>query len=97
MFRKERLSFHRGRFSVTYFLDYVKCYKTRCVADFIGVIIQHVPERQFKIIQLRSVLIKLFKSLPDQLIVPKQHGNARGGKRLAVEPLGQGHIHRTKR
>ncbi|MFZ2070059.1 MAG: hypothetical protein WAV32_00310, partial [Halobacteriota archaeon] len=42
-------------------------------------------------------LIKLFKSLPDQLIVPKQHGNARGGKRLAVEPLGQGHIHRTKR
>ena len=33
----------------------------------------------------------------DQFIVPKKRGNARGGKGLAVEPLGQGHIHRTKR
>ena len=33
----------------------------------------------------------------DQLIVPVKRGNARGGKGLAVEPLGQGHIHRTKR
>jgi len=34
---------------------------------------------------------------PDQLIVPKKQGNACRGKGLAVEPLGQGHIHRTKR
>jgi hypothetical protein len=33
----------------------------------------------------------------DQLIVPVKRGNACGGKDLAVEPLGQGHIHRTKR
>ena len=33
----------------------------------------------------------------DQFIVPLKRGNARGGKGLAVEPLGQGHIHRTKR
>ncbi len=33
----------------------------------------------------------------DQSIVPLMRGNARGGKGLAVEPLGQGHIHRTKR
>jgi len=33
----------------------------------------------------------------DQLIVPRKQGNACGGKGLAVEPLGQGHIHRTKR
>jgi hypothetical protein len=33
----------------------------------------------------------------DQFIVPEKRGNARGGKGLAVEPLGQGHIHRTRR
>jgi len=33
----------------------------------------------------------------DQFIVPMKQGNAYGGKGLAVEPLGQGHIHRTKR
>ena len=33
----------------------------------------------------------------DQFIVPAKRGNACGGKGLAVEPLGQGHIHRTKR
>jgi hypothetical protein len=33
----------------------------------------------------------------DQFIVPEKRGNARGGKGLALEPLGQGHIHRTKR
>ena len=33
----------------------------------------------------------------DQFIVPVKRGNACGGKGLAVEPLGQGHIHRTKR
>jgi hypothetical protein len=33
----------------------------------------------------------------DQFIVPEKRGNARGGKGLAVEPLGQGHIHRIKR
>jgi len=33
----------------------------------------------------------------DQLIVPKKRGNVRGGKGLADEPLGQGHINRTKR
>jgi hypothetical protein len=33
----------------------------------------------------------------DQSIVPLKRGNARGGKGLAVEPLGQGHIHSTKR
>ena len=33
----------------------------------------------------------------DQFIVPLKRGNARRGKGLAVEPLGQGHIHRTKR
>ena len=33
----------------------------------------------------------------DQSIVPLKWGNAQGGKGLAVEPLGQGHIHRTKR
>ncbi len=33
----------------------------------------------------------------DQLIVPKKRGNARGGKGLADEPLGQGDINRTKR
>ena len=47
--------------------------------------------------ELRSVLIRLFKRLTDQFIVPVNQGNARGGKGLAVEPLGQGHIHRTKR
>ena len=46
---------------------------------------------------LRSILIKLFKSLTDQFIVPLKRGNARGGKGLAVELLGQGHIHRKKR
>jgi len=30
-------------------------------------------------------------------VVPEKRGNARGGKGLAVELLGQGHIHRTKR
>ena len=43
------------------------------------------------------MLIKLFKRLTDQFIVPVKRSNARGGKGLAVEPLGQGHIHRTKR
>jgi hypothetical protein len=33
----------------------------------------------------------------DQFIVPVKRGNACGGKGLAVEPFGQGHIHRTKR
>jgi len=33
----------------------------------------------------------------DQLIVLTKQGNACGGKGLAVEPLGQGHIRRTKR
>jgi hypothetical protein len=33
----------------------------------------------------------------DQPIVPVKRGNARGRKGLAVEPFGQGHIHRTKR
>jgi hypothetical protein len=33
----------------------------------------------------------------DQFILPEKRGNARGRKDLAVEPLGQGHIHRTKR
>jgi len=33
----------------------------------------------------------------DQPIVPEKRGNARGGKELADEPLGQGYIHRTKR
>jgi hypothetical protein len=33
----------------------------------------------------------------DQLIIPKNQGNVCGGKELAVEPLGLGHIHRTKR
>jgi hypothetical protein len=33
----------------------------------------------------------------DQLIVPVKRGNARRGKGLAVEPLGRGHIHCTKR
>jgi hypothetical protein len=42
-------------------------------------------------------LIKIFKSLTDQFIVPEKRGNARGMKGLAVEPLGQGHFHRTKR
>jgi hypothetical protein len=32
----------------------------------------------------------------DQLIVPVKRGNARGGKGLAIEPLGHGHIHRTE-
>ena len=52
---------------------------------------------QMTVWELRSVLIKLFKSLTDQFIVPKKQGNACGGKGLAVEPLGQGHIHHTKR
>ena len=47
--------------------------------------------------ELRSVLIKLFKSLTGQLIVPKKRGNACGGKGLAVEPLRQGHIFCTQR
>jgi hypothetical protein len=47
--------------------------------------------------ELRSVLIKLFKRLTDLFIVPEKRGNARGGEDLAVEPFGQGHIHRTKR
>jgi len=33
----------------------------------------------------------------DQFIVPKKQGNACRGKGLAEEPVGQGHIHRTKR
>jgi len=33
----------------------------------------------------------------DPFIVSEKRGNARGGKGLAVEPLGQGHIPRTKR
>jgi hypothetical protein len=33
----------------------------------------------------------------DQFIVPEKRGNACREKELAVEPLGQGHIHRTKR
>jgi len=33
----------------------------------------------------------------DQFIVPKKRGNACRGKGLAEEPVGQGHIHRTKR
>lgn len=37
------------------------------------------------------------ENLTDQLMVTVKRGNARGGKGLAVEPLGQGHIHRTKR
>jgi len=32
----------------------------------------------------------------DQLIVPKKQSNARGGKGLAVEPLGPGHISALK-
>jgi hypothetical protein len=32
----------------------------------------------------------------DQPIVPMKQGNACGGKGLTVEPLGQGHIHRTQ-
>jgi hypothetical protein len=40
---------------------------------------------------------KRFKRLTDQFIVPLKRGNVCGGKGLAVEPLGQGHIHRTKR
>jgi hypothetical protein len=32
-----------------------------------------------------------------QFVVPEKQGNARGGKGLAVERLGQGHIHRTRR
>ena len=47
--------------------------------------------------ELRSVLIKLFKSLTDQLRVPVKRGNANGGKGLAVEPLGQRHVYCTKR
>ncbi|TKY91196.1 MAG: hypothetical protein C5S46_07120 [Candidatus Methanomarinus sp.] len=31
-----------------------------------------------------------------QPIVPTKQGNACGGKGLTVEPLGQGHIHRTQ-
>jgi hypothetical protein len=42
-------------------------------------------------------LIKLFKSLTDQFIVPEKQGNARRGKVLAVEPLGQGLIRHIKR
>ncbi|MFZ2070068.1 MAG: hypothetical protein WAV32_00355 [Halobacteriota archaeon] len=38
---------------------------------------------QMTLWELRSVLIKLFKSLTDQLIVPVMRGNARGGKGLA--------------
>lgn len=38
---------------------------------------------------------RLWKSI--QLIVPKKQGNACGGKWLVGEPLGQGHIFRTKR
>jgi hypothetical protein len=34
---------------------------------------------------------------PNQFMVPAKRGNACGGKGLAVEPFGQGHIHRTKR
>jgi len=30
-------------------------------------------------------------------MVPVKRGNTLGGKGLAVEPLGQGHIHRTER
>ena len=33
----------------------------------------------------------------DPFIVPMKRDNACGGKELAVEPFGQGHIHRTKR
>jgi hypothetical protein len=61
-----------------------------------------IPKINGKIVQttlkeLRSVLIKLFKSLTDPLIVPVKRGNTLGGKGLAVGPLGQGHTHRTKR
>jgi hypothetical protein len=35
--------------------------------------------------------------LTDLFIVPVKWDNARGWKGLAVEPLGQGHIHSTKR
>jgi hypothetical protein len=52
---------------------------------------------QTTIWELRSFLIKLFKSLRGQLIVSLKRGNARGGKGLAVEPFGLRHIHRTKR
>ena len=43
---------------------------------------------------------KIVRTIPwesEQLIVPLKRGNAREGKGLAVESLGQGHIHRTKR
>ncbi|OYT61523.1 hypothetical protein B6U67_05730 [Methanosarcinales archaeon ex4484_138] len=40
---------------------------------------------------------KRFKRLTDQFIVPLKRGNVCGGKGLAVEPLGHGHTHRTKR
>jgi hypothetical protein len=64
------------------------------------------PEINGKIVQmtlweLQSVLIELFKSLMEQLIVPLKRGNAHEGKGQGqgqgVEPLGQGHIHRTER
>jgi hypothetical protein len=42
-------------------------------------------------------IVQMTRWESDQLIVPLKRGNARGGKGLAVEPLGQGHIHRTKR
>ena len=45
---------------------------------------------------LRMFLIRLFKSLTGQLIVSLKRDNACGGKGLAVEPLGQGHIHPTE-
>ena len=48
-----------------------------------------------KLIDGKIVQTTLWES--DQFIVPEKRGNARGGKGLAVEPLGQGHIHRTKR
>ena len=38
-----------------------------------------------------------YETVARYLIVPLKRGNARGGKGLAVEPLGQGHILRTKR
>lgn len=47
--------------------------------------------------ELQSVLIKLFKSLTDQLIVSLKRDNACGGKGQVVEQLGQGHIFRSER
>ena len=48
-----------------------------------------------KLMNGKIVQMALWES--DQFIVPEKQGNACRGKGLAVEPLGQGHIHRTKR